>query len=53
MAALPKPTDLDQAETAEWIESLAAVIERDGVERAHFLMEELLAHARAAGANLQ
>jgi pyruvate dehydrogenase E1 component len=53
MAAVSKPTDIDQAETAEWIESLQAVIAHDGVERAHFLMEELLAHARGAGANLQ
>ena len=53
MAAAPKPDDIDQAETAEWIESLQAVIARDGVERAHFLMEELLAHARGAGANIQ
>jgi pyruvate dehydrogenase E1 component len=52
MAAVPKPNDLDRDETLEWIESLESVIERDGVERAHFLLEELIARARVAGANL-
>jgi pyruvate dehydrogenase E1 component len=52
MAAVPKSNDLDRDETLEWIESLEAVIERDGVERAHFLLEQLIAHARGAGANL-
>jgi pyruvate dehydrogenase E1 component len=52
MAAVPKPTDIDTAETREWLESLDAVIERDGVERAHYLLEELTAYARRSGANL-
>jgi len=52
MAAVPKPQDVDQDETSEWIEALESVIERDGVERAHFLLEELIARARGAGANL-
>jgi pyruvate dehydrogenase E1 component len=52
MAAVPKPDDMDRDETLEWLESLEAVIERDGVERAHYLLEELLVHARDAGANL-
>jgi pyruvate dehydrogenase E1 component len=52
MAAVPKPTDIDTDETREWLESLDAVIERDGVERAHYLLEELTAYARRSGANL-
>ena len=52
MAAVPKPQDVDRDETQEWIQSLESVIERDGVERAHFLLEELIARARSAGANL-
>ena len=32
MAAVPEKTDLDQLETEEWLESLAAVIERDGAK---------------------
>ncbi len=52
MAAVPKPDDMDHDETLEWVESLQAVIERDGVERAHYLLEEMIAFARGAGANL-
>ncbi len=44
--------DIDPLETEEWLESLAAVIEHEGVPRAHFLIENLVAEARRAGANL-
>ena len=52
MAALPDTPDLDQLETEEWLESLAAVIERDGVDRAHFIVQQLIDAARQAGATL-
>jgi len=52
MAAVPESADIDRTETEEWLESLAAVIERDGVERAHYLLEVLIDHARRSGANL-
>lgn len=45
-------TDIDQQETREWLESLDAVTAADGVERAHFLLEKLIAHARRSGAYL-
>jgi len=38
--------DLDVQETREWMEALAAVIEKEGPERAHFLLEHLLEEAR-------
>ena len=38
--------DVDSQETREWMEALAAVIEREGPERAHFLLEQLLEEAR-------
>ncbi len=38
--------DTDQQETREWMDALSAVIESDGLERAHFLLEQLLEHAR-------
>ncbi len=41
--------DIDPSETEEWIESLQAVLERDGSERAHFLIERLVAVTRQAG----
>ena len=44
--------DQDPEETREWIESLEAVIEREGTERAHFLLEGLIDKARRSGAYL-
>ncbi len=41
--------DIDPTETKEWIEALQALIEKDGSERAHFLIEQLVAVARHAG----
>ena len=38
--------DKDTQETREWMDALSAVIESDGPERAHFLLEQLLEHAR-------
>ncbi len=52
MAANPKLIDVDQQETDEWIESLHSVLERDGVERAHYLLETLIEEARRSGAYL-
>jgi pyruvate dehydrogenase E1 component len=44
--------DPDPQETQEWIESLEAVLEREGTERAHFLLEKLIDKARRSGAYL-
>ena len=55
MAAVPNAplaTDPDAQETQEWLEALAAVIEREGGERAHYLIEALIRTARQAGVNL-
>ncbi|QKO21609.1 pyruvate dehydrogenase (acetyl-transferring), homodimeric type [Rhodoferax sp. BAB1] len=38
--------DLDSQETQEWKHALEAVIAQEGPERAHFLLEQLLEHAR-------
>jgi pyruvate dehydrogenase E1 component len=45
-------SDIDPLETQEWIESLEAVLEEEGVERAHFLLESLIEKARRNGAHL-
>jgi pyruvate dehydrogenase E1 component len=45
-------SDSDPQETREWIESLASMLEREGVERAHFILEQLVDHARRSGAHL-
>ena len=52
MAANPNYIDIDQQETDDWIESLHSVIERDGIDRAHFLLETLIEEARRSGAYL-
>ncbi|HTE15831.1 MAG TPA: pyruvate dehydrogenase (acetyl-transferring), homodimeric type [Burkholderiales bacterium] len=42
--------DVDPQETREWLDSLDAVIEREGPARANFLLEQLVARARGSGA---
>ena len=44
--------DLDPQETQEWLESLDSVLAQEGIERAHFLLEQLIAKARKSGAYL-
>ncbi len=44
--------DVDSQETQEWLDALDAVIEVEGVERAHYLLEQMIDHARRSGANL-
>jgi pyruvate dehydrogenase E1 component len=44
--------DVDPQETLDWTESLEAIIETEGVERAHFILEQLIDTARHNGANL-
>jgi pyruvate dehydrogenase E1 component len=45
-------TDIDPQETREWLEALDAVIEREGAERAHFILEQLLDEAHDYGASI-
>ncbi len=47
-----KQPDVDPIETQEWIEALEAVLEAEGVDRAHFLLESLIEKARRNGAHL-
>ena len=44
--------DPDPTETREWVESVQAVIERDGPQRAHQLLEGMVEVTRRAGAHL-
>ena len=41
--------DINNQETQEWIESLQAIIETEGIHRAHFLLEKLIAFSRRNG----
>jgi pyruvate dehydrogenase E1 component len=44
--------DIDPEETAEWLESIQSVLSVHGPERAHFLLDRVIDHARRAGAYL-
>ncbi|WP_045223389.1 pyruvate dehydrogenase (acetyl-transferring), homodimeric type [Methyloterricola oryzae] len=44
--------DLDSTETREWLDALEAVIEAEGPERAHYIIERLVDKARRSGINL-
>jgi pyruvate dehydrogenase E1 component len=46
------PKDLDPLETREWLESIDSVLKQEGPERAHFLIDRMVEHARRAGAYL-
>jgi pyruvate dehydrogenase E1 component len=39
-------------ETQEWLDALEAVLDREGPERAHFLLERLVDLARRSGAHI-
>jgi pyruvate dehydrogenase E1 component len=44
--------DIDPLETREWVDSLDSVLDVEGPERAHFLLEQLVEKARRSGAYL-
>ncbi|RUO75862.1 pyruvate dehydrogenase (acetyl-transferring), homodimeric type [Idiomarina seosinensis] len=44
--------DVDQQETQEWLDALEGVLDAEGPERAHFLLEQLIDKARRNGAYL-
>src|SRR6476659_6519140 len=46
----PAANDPDALETQEWLDALEAVLEREGPDRAHFLLERLIDKARRSGA---
>lgn len=45
-------TDIDSQETQEWLEALESVLEKEGPERAHFILESLIDKARRSGTYL-
>jgi pyruvate dehydrogenase E1 component len=49
MASLP---DYDPQETQEWLDALESVLENEGAERAHFLLEQLIDKARNSDAGM-
>ncbi|MCE2912106.1 MAG: pyruvate dehydrogenase (acetyl-transferring), homodimeric type [Rubrivivax sp.] len=51
-AGAPGPRDADAQETREWLDALSAVIGAEGPQRAHYLLERLLEHARQDGIDM-
>jgi pyruvate dehydrogenase E1 component len=49
---MPGKPDTDAQETQEWLDALEAVLENEGVDRAHYLLERLVEKARRSGAYL-
>ncbi|MEQ1914626.1 MAG: pyruvate dehydrogenase (acetyl-transferring), homodimeric type [Sideroxydans sp.] len=49
--AIQQP-DYDPQETQEWLDSLQSVLDKEGGDRAHFLIDQLINHARLAGDDL-
>src|SRR6476620_10043884 len=49
MSPLPDP---DPQETQEWLDALDGVLEYEGTQRAHYLLEKLIDKARRSGAYL-
>jgi len=49
VAGSNKKQDVDPIETKEWIDALNGVIQKEGVERAAFLIDEQISHARVSG----
>ena len=45
--------DLDPQETKEWIEAMEAVIERDGHERAQYILRQLADQSVLSGAEVR
>src|SRR5688572_6039246 len=59
MSAIPQslpaendPSDQDPVETREWLDALETVLQREGPERAHFLVERMLDFSRRSGVNI-
>jgi pyruvate dehydrogenase E1 component len=50
--SMAEKPDIDPQETQEWLEALDAVLELEGADRAHYLIERLIEKARRSGAYL-
>ncbi len=46
------PVATDDVETREWMDALSAVIDREGAQYAHSLIEQLLEHARQSSVDM-
>ena len=44
-----KKKDIDPQETQEWLDSIKSIIETNGIERAHYIIEKLISYGRRNG----
>ncbi|MFK5985436.1 MAG: pyruvate dehydrogenase (acetyl-transferring), homodimeric type [Pseudomonadota bacterium] len=44
--------DIDPQETGEWLDALKSVLETDGAERAHYIIEKMIDKVRRSGVHL-
>jgi pyruvate dehydrogenase E1 component len=44
--------DIDPEETQEWLDALESLLESEGTERTHYVLERLIDKARRSGANI-
>ena len=44
--------DIDPIETQEWLDALSSVLENEGSERAHYLLEHMVRYTRRRGVHL-
>ena len=51
-ADMPVDQDNDPQETQEWQDALTGVIEHEGTGRAHYLIQQMIAHAREEGIDI-
>tara|TARA_B100000315_G_scaffold259656_1_gene316537 strand:+ start:474 stop:3527 length:3054 start_codon:yes stop_codon:yes gene_type:complete len=47
-----KDGDIDPTETKEWLDSISAVLEKDGKHRAQFIIKQLIEHSYKEGSDL-
>ena len=52
MSEFSRFDDIDPTETREWLESIDSVLQQQGPERAHFLLNQVIDFARRSGAYL-
>jgi len=51
ISTLSNGADIDPVETKEWLDSIDAVIKKDGSDRAHYLLKKLIGEAYKEGSN--
>ena len=44
--------DADPQETREWLDAIDGVLEREGPDRAHYLIEQVIDKSRRSGAHM-